>query len=90
MDLKQAKSRQEQTAKEQADVEKELRGLNEEMRSLNGGYTGPMHAERLKKADNLRQEKAELESIKADVDGKVAFFTNEAKRHREALEKEKP
>jgi hypothetical protein len=49
-----------------------------------------MHAERMKKADNLREEKTALESIKGDLDGKIAHFTSETKRHQEALAKEKP
>ena len=90
MELSQAKSKQEQTAKNQFKAESELKALNEEMRALNGGFTGPQHSERTKKAESLRQEKGELESIKADVDEKLAHFTSETKRHRDALEKEKP
>jgi hypothetical protein len=90
MDLNQARSRQEQSAKDQAKAEADLRALNEEMRALNGGFTGPQHAERVKKAEALKQEKAELESIKADVDEKVASFASQTKKHREALAKAKP
>ena|SRR5436190_8255465 len=90
MELNQAKSRQEQTAKEQAKAEQELKALNEEVRALRGGFTGPQHGERVKKAESLKQEKAELESIKADVDEKLAQFTADTKRHREALAKAKP
>lgn len=90
IELNQARSRQEQSAKDQAKAEADLRVLNEEMRALSGGFTGPEHAVKVKKAEVLKQEKAELESIKADVDEKVANFAAEAKKHREALANAKP
>ncbi|HWB06774.1 MAG TPA: hypothetical protein VG796_27365 [Verrucomicrobiales bacterium] len=90
IELSSSKTRAEDAQKEQYAEEKELKTLNEEYRALRDGFTGPQHADKAKKAESLRQEKAELESIKADVDSKVAHFVSEAKRHRDELAKEKP
>ena len=89
-EIRTASTRRDELEKEKLSRQAELKTLNEEIRALTTGYTGPMHAERMKKAENLREEKTALESIKGDLDGKIAHFTSETKRHQEALEKEKP
>jgi hypothetical protein len=90
MELSTAKTHQEEAEKKKDSVVRELKSLNEEVRALTGGYTGPQYMEKTKKAETLRQEKSELEAIKADVEAKTAHFVSEAKRHRDDLEKEKP
>ena len=70
-------------------METELKALNAEVKALTG-FSGAEHEARMKKAEEMRQEMAQLESIKAEVDAKVARFTTEAKAHRDTLSREAP
>lgn len=89
IELRSAASRAEAAETRLAKLENDIKALIAEKKQLTG-FTGPDYERQIKRAESLRQEKAELESIKALVEGKVAHFTAEAKRHREALAKEKP
>ena len=88
IDLDAAKSRAEAAKGRLAKVEAELKALQGEMKALTS-FSGPEHDARMKQAEVLRLEKAELEGIKAEVEAKATKFTNDAKAHREAHAKEK-
>lgn len=89
IDLGAARSRLEAAKGRQAKLDAELKALQGEVKAMTS-FSGPEYDARMKKAEALRLEKAELESIKAEVEAKVAKFTADAKAHREALAKEKP
>jgi hypothetical protein len=89
IELRSATSRAEAAEAKAASLETEIKALVLEKKQLSG-FSGPDYEQQIKKAEALRQEKADLEGIKAQVETKVAHFTTEAKRHREALAKEKP
>ena len=89
IELRSATSRSEAAEVKLAKLENDIKVLIAEKKQLTG-FSGADYERQIKRAESLRQEKAELESIKAQVDGKVAHFTAEAKRHREALAGEKP
>ncbi len=89
VELKSANSRAEAAEGRLAKLEGEIKILIAEKKQLTG-FSGPDHEKLRKRAESLRQEKSELESIKDEVDGKVAHFTSEAQRHREALSKATP
>ena len=89
IELKSAHSRAEAAEARLAKLESDIKALIAEKKELTG-FTGPDYERQIKRAESLRQEKSELESIKAQVDGKVAHFTSETQRHRDALTKENP
>lgn len=72
-----------------ARLESEAKALMLESKQLNT-FKGPDHERAVKRAESLFQEKTDLEGIKAEVEKKVAHFTSEAQRHRDALAKETP
>lgn len=89
VELKSANSRAEAAEARLAKLEGDIKVLLAEKKQLTG-FSGPDHEKLRKRAEYLRQEKSELEGIKAQVDGKVAHFTSEAQRHRDALSKVNP
>lgn len=89
MELRSANSRAEAAEARLVALDKEINLLIVERKQLTG-FSGPDYERQVQRAEALRQEKAELEGIKEQVDGKVAHFTAETTRHREALAREKP
>jgi len=89
IELRSAASRAETVETQVNKLENEIKVLIAEKKQLSG-FAGPDYEQQIKKAEGLRQEKADLEAIKGQVETKVAHFTTEAKRHREALAKDKP
>ena len=89
IDLDAAKSRAEAAKGRLAKLDIELKNLQGEVKALTS-FSGPEHDARMKQAEVLREEKADLEKIKAEVEAKVSKFTSGAKAHRDALAKEKP
>ena len=84
-----ARAKVESTEARLAKLETEVKALAVEAKQLNT-FTGPDHEREVKRAGALLQEKTDLETIKTQVDSKVAHFIAEAQRHRDALAKEKP
>lgn len=89
VELKSANSRAVAAEARLAKLEGDIKVLIAEKKQLTG-FSGPDHEKLRKRAESLRQEKSELESIKTQVDEKVARFTSEAQRYREALSKASP
>jgi hypothetical protein len=88
-DLQSAKSQAQAARSRLAKMEIELKALSAEVKKLTG-FSGPDYEARMKEADRLRKEKADIEAIKADVEAKVEQFMTGAKTHRESLAAEKP
>lgn len=89
IDLESAKSRASVARERASQLDAELKKLVAEEKELRD-FSGPGHEARMKQAETLRGEKAQMEGIKAEVEAKVEKFTADAKAHREALSKEKP
>lgn len=89
IELKSAVSRSEAAEVKLAQLENDIKMLIAEKKQLTG-FSGADYEMQIKRAESLRQEKAELESIKAQVEAKVTHLTAESKRHRGALAGEKP
>ncbi len=89
VELKSANSKAQAGEVRLAALESDIKVLIAEKKQLTG-FSGPDHEKLRKRAESLREEKSELESIKAQVDRKVAHFTSEAQRHRDALSKANP
>lgn len=89
IELNSSRSRAEAAEGRLAKVENDIKALIAEKKQLTG-FSGPDYERQIQRAESLRQEKAELESVGALVEEKVKHLTAEAARHREALAKEKP
>ena len=86
IELSAARDKQEAARKKLSTLDGEIAKLHDEEKALKI-YEGPEHQATLKKVSALQSEKAELETIKADVDARVEQFVKGTKTHREALGK---
>ncbi len=68
-----------------ADLDKEMKDLNAQVKELTNEYGGPQFDAKVNKATGLKGEKEELISIKTEIDQRVANFNNEAKKLRESV-----
>lgn len=86
MDMDSAETQMEEQKKRLDILEGQLKEANKELAAVQA-FGGPDHQAKVREAAALREEKAELEKLKADLDGRLQFFAKEMERHRDTLVK---